>query len=104
MGSIDTIIQFEHIMKMPAFQEVSDCGRQFRCAEFIYFLFNTMAKRGKVVNLNFHDEAHGKGLHDQHFLVVSKALHQFKHKNQWSLRDAQEVVNALNQSAFYENE
>jgi hypothetical protein len=112
MGSIDTIIQFEHIMKMPAFQEVdenewvvfTDCGRQFRCAEFIYFLFNTMSKRGKLVNLNFHAEAHGKGLRDQHFSVVSKALEKFKNKNQRPLRDAQEVVNALNESAFYVNE
>jgi hypothetical protein len=111
-ASIDAIIQFEHIMQLPAFQEVdenewvvfTDCGRQFRCAEFIYFLFNTMSKRGKLVNLNFHAEAHGKGLRDQHFSVVSKALEKFKNKNQRPLLDAQDVVNALNESAFYVNE
>ncbi len=80
--SIDAIIQFEHVMKMPAFQEVDenewvvfvDCRKQFRCAEFIYFLFNTICKRGKVVNINFHAEQHGKGLRDHPFSVVSKAL------------------------------
>jgi hypothetical protein len=65
--AIDVIIIFEHILTRPEFQMVdeidyiiwTDCGKQFRCAEFIFFLFNTLAEKGKRISLNFFAEKHG---------------------------------------------
>ena len=64
----DLIRTFKFIMQLEEFKKIdqknyilwSDCGTQFRCAEFNYFLFNELPQKGKVVNLNFFCEKHGK--------------------------------------------
>ncbi len=63
----DLIRCFNHVMEMDEFKDVdqdhwivwTDCGKSFRCAEFIYFLFNDLANKRKSVNLNFFAEKHG---------------------------------------------
>jgi hypothetical protein len=64
----DLIRVFRHVMNLPQYKKVdepyyiiwTDCGKQFRCAEFMYFLFNDLASKKKCVNLNFFAEKHGK--------------------------------------------
>jgi hypothetical protein len=64
----DVIRIFRYVMQLPEFKQVdqknyviwADCGRQFRCAEFNYFLFNELAEKNKLVSLNFFAEKHGK--------------------------------------------
>jgi hypothetical protein len=63
----DLIRIFRFLMEQPLFKAIdkenyviwTDCGSQFRSAEFIYFLFNELAEKEKAVNLNYFCEKHG---------------------------------------------
>jgi hypothetical protein len=63
----DMIRAFKHVMELPSFKNVdeseyliwTDCGKQFRSSEFLYFLFNDLAEKNKRVNLNYFVEKHG---------------------------------------------
>ena len=67
MTATDLIRIFKHVMSLPEFKQIdqdnyivwTDCGTQFRCGEFIYFLMNELALQNKSVNLNFFAEKHG---------------------------------------------
>jgi hypothetical protein len=64
----DLIRLFRHVMSLDFFKQVdqneyviwTDCGKQFRSAEFFYFLFDELKAKGKKVDLNFFAEKHGK--------------------------------------------
>ena len=74
----------------------SDCGTQFRCAEFNYFLFNELADQGISVSMNWFAEKHGKNMRDQHFSVINNALKYSAQELKSISVNAQEVVDRLN--------
>ncbi len=64
----DVAAIFRYVMTLPFFIEVdqpnwvlySDCGSNFRSAEFLYFCTNYLAQKGKCVSLNVLVEKHGE--------------------------------------------
>ena len=58
----------------------SDCGKHFRCSEFMHFLMKELAELKINVNLNFFSESHGKNARDQHFSNISKFIKQAESK------------------------
>ena len=71
----------------------SDCGKHFRCSEFISFLMIELAQSNIHVNLNFFGESHGKNSRDQHFSNISKFIKQAEY--QMKLENTSDVLNAI---------
>ena len=71
----------------------SDCGKHFRCAEFISFLMKELSQSQIHVNLNFFAESHGKNSRDQHFSNISKFIVQAEYKKR--LLGTQDVITAI---------
>ena len=71
----------------------SDCGKHFRCSEFISYLMEELAGSEIHVNLNFFGEAHGKNSRDQHFSVISNFIKQAEYTNR--LMNTQDVIDAV---------
>ena len=105
----DLIRCFKFLMDLEEFKNVdeenyiiwSDCGSQFRCAEFNYFLFNDLTLKSKCVNMYLFAEKHGKNMRDQHFALVSLALKKEMFKKQSGYKSGLEVVETLNKSSIY---
>ena len=74
----------------------SDCGTQFRCAEFNYYLFCELAKEKISVNMNWFAEKHGKNMRDQHFSVISNSLKHSTQEKKATCKNAEELVERLN--------
>ena len=71
----------------------ADCGKHFRCAEFISFLMKELAEDKIHVDLNFFGESHGKNSRDQHFSNVSNFLKQAEYKMR--LTNTAEIIKAI---------
>ena len=58
-----------------------DCGRHFRCAEFLsYAMVNLPQEMSAVeVTWNVHGEQHGKSIVDSHFSVLQHYLKNASH-------------------------
>ena len=103
---------FKFLMKLDIFKKIqkknwiiwSDCGTQFRCAEFNYFLFNELADQGISVSMNWFAEKHGKNMRDQHFSVISNILKSAAQEKKAVCKNAQELVNRLNRHYSERNE
>ena len=83
------IRSFKFLMQMPCFKAIdqfnyiiwTDCGSQFRSAEFLNFLFNEETnlenKLNKNVCLNFFVEKHGKQIYYYIVLIIFFMIHQY---------------------------
>ena len=60
----------------------TDSGSNFRCAEFIRYLFDEVASEGFQICLNFFAECHGKSSRDAHFSIVDVFLKQTSYTKQ----------------------
>lgn len=72
----------------------TDCGTDFRCSEFSYFLFRELLLENIFVKWNFFVEKHGKNRGDQHFSRVSNYLKQESFLSK--IKDSKDIVDCLN--------
>ena len=71
----------------------ADCGKHFRCAEFISYLMRELVEEKINVNLNFFAESHGKNSRDQHFSNISKFINQATYKNR--LTNTNDIIRSI---------
>ncbi len=71
----------------------ADCGKHFRCAEFVSYLMEELAESKINVNLNFFGEAHGKNSRDTHFSNIMKFVKQAEYKQR--LKNTDDLINAI---------
>ncbi|CAF0939039.1 unnamed protein product [Brachionus calyciflorus] len=80
----------------------TDAGTHFRCAEFLYYLFNELANEKIMVKYNIFGEKHGKNRRDQHFSVISNFVRQASLEKM--LCSSQDIVDAIHKQQSLSNE
>lgn len=100
--AISLIQSFKYLKNMDFFKKINktkyiiwtDCGTDFRCSEFSYFLFRELLLENIFVKWNFFVEKHGKNRGDQHFSRVSNYLKQESFLSK--IKDSKDIVDCLN--------